>query len=248
MLSCSGWNYIFDVVFDVFLRETARTAAKSRTNVSTNSGKANNGWTHWQHIWHTCADSPGNGYTLNKLPLETQGGTRGCCRVRAGIIIFDVYMLFLACFCARQRTQRLRAELTLAQIREKLPKRMDRLATHLAHICRFTCEWIYAKQVAPRDTRGHLGGFRGSTIKKSWEAVKRLDRLAPPLVHVCRFIWELTWLKTIRPTVPQGGTLGGGGGLGGQQFKILGNVVKRLERLGINVAHIMQMNLGMDTG
>ena len=38
------------------------------------------------------------------------------------------------------------------------------------------------------------------------------------------------------------------GGLGGHQLKRLGNVVKRLDRLGINVAHIMQMNLGMDTG
>ena len=36
-------------------------------------GKLSNGWTDW----HTCADSPGNGYTPNKLPLETQGGTWG---------------------------------------------------------------------------------------------------------------------------------------------------------------------------
>ena len=39
-----------------------------------------------------------------------------------------------------------------------------------------------------------------------------------------------------------------GGGLGGQQFKSLGNVVKRLDRLGIHFADIMQVNLGMDTG
>ncbi len=32
-----------------------------------------NGWTDWHQIWHTCADSSGNGYTPNKLPLETQG-------------------------------------------------------------------------------------------------------------------------------------------------------------------------------
>ena len=48
--------------------------------------------------------------------------------------------------------------------------------------------------------------------------------------------------------IPQGGIGGGGGGLGGQQFKRLENVVKRLDQLGINVAHIMQMNLGIDTG
>ena len=31
-----------------------------------------------------------------------------------------------------------------------------------------------------------------------------------------------------------------------QQFKRLGNLVKRLDRLGINFAHVMQMNLVMD--
>ena len=44
--------------------------------------------------------------------------------------------------------------------------------------------------------------------------------------------------------IPQGGI----GGLEGQQFKRLGNVVKRMDRLGIHFAHIMEMNLGMDTG
>ena len=53
-------------------------------------------------------------------------------------------------------------------------------------------------------------------------------------------------LKTIRPTIPEGGI--GGGGLWDQQFKRLGNLVKRLDRLGINFAHIMHMNLVMDTG
>ena len=46
--------------------------------------------------------------------------------------------------------------------------------------------------------------------------------------------WNGHSLKTIRPTIPQGGILGG---LWDQQFKILGNVVKRLDRLGINFAH-----------
>ena len=49
--------------------------------------------------------------------------------------------------------------------------------------------------------------------------------------------------KTIRSTIPHGGILGF---LGGQQFKR--NVVKRLDRLGINFAYIMQVNMGMDTG
>ena len=37
-------------------------------------------------------------------------------------------------------------------------KRLVRLAPNLIHMCRFIWEWIYAKQIAPRDTRGHLGG------------------------------------------------------------------------------------------
>ena len=68
--------------------------------------------------------------------------------------------------------------------------RLDRLAPNLVHMCIFIWEWIYAKQIAPRDTRGHLEGFRGSNIKKSREAVKRLERLAPHLVHVCGFVLE----------------------------------------------------------
>ena len=55
-------------------------------------------------------------------------------------------------------------------------------------------------------------------------------------------------LKQFAPRYPTAALGGGGGGLGGQQFKSLGNVVKWLDRLGIHFAHIMQMNLGMDTG
>ena len=38
-------------------------------------------------------------------------------------------------------------------------KRLVRLASNLVHMCRFIWEWIYAKQIALRDTRGALGGF-----------------------------------------------------------------------------------------
>ena len=62
------------------------------------------------------------------------------------------------------------------------------------HICRFIWEWIYAKQIAPRDTSlggcHKSGGFRGSNNQRSGKAVKRMDRLAPTLVHICGFIWE----------------------------------------------------------
>ena len=41
------------------------------------SGKLSNGWTDWHQIWHTSASASGNGYSPNKLPLETQGGHLG---------------------------------------------------------------------------------------------------------------------------------------------------------------------------
>ena len=74
------------LIFGVFLRESAHTAAKSRTNLSTNSGKAT--------------------------------------------------------------------------------KRLDRLAPNVAPMCKFIWEWIYAKQIAPRDTRGYLGFLGGQQLKK----------------------------------------------------------------------------------
>ena len=127
-------------------------------------------------------------------------------------------------------------------------KRLDRLAPNLAHICISIWEWIYAKQIAPRDIRGDLGeGFRGQTLKSlgklsngwtDWHQIRYTSVDSSGNGHR---------LKTICPTIPHDG-IWGGGVLGGQHFKSLGNMVKRLDRLGVNFAHIMQVNLGMDTG
>ena len=57
----------------VFLRETARPVAKSRTNLAKIQEKLPNRWTDWHQIWNTCADSSGNGYMPNQLNLKTQG-------------------------------------------------------------------------------------------------------------------------------------------------------------------------------
>ena len=86
--ACSGRNYNFpciNVFFAVFLRESAGTAAKSRTNPNTNSGKAT--------------------------------------------------------------------------------KRLGRLAPNLAHMCKLIWEWIYDKQIAPRNTRGTCGVLGGQQFK-----------------------------------------------------------------------------------
>ena len=96
--------------------------------------KMSNGWTDWHQLWFTSADSSGNGHRLNtSRPSIPQVAFRGGGGVRVSQI----------------------------QKSGKAVKWLDRLAPNLAHICRSIWEWIYAKQIAPRDTRGHLGGFWG---------------------------------------------------------------------------------------
>ena len=234
-------------------------------------------------------------------------------------------------FLRESALQRRKAELTLAQIREKLPN--GRLAPNLAHMCKFIWEWIYAKQIAPRETRGALGGFYVVNNSKymdklsdwhqlwftsadsSWNG-HRLNTSAPqyPRGHWGMGVTNSKVLGSCQTAAPIGtefgtrrqirlgmdiakynsplnttggisGVLGvthlsmgklpngwtdwhqirytsvdssgnghrkkdnkphdtprlhfGGGALGGQQFKSLGNVVKWLDRLGIHFAHII---------
>ena len=119
----------------------------------------------WHQLWFTSADSSGNGHRLNtSRPSIPHGAFRGG---GGGVRVSQIQKSWEAV------------------------KRLDRLAPKLSHICRSIWEWIYAKQIAPRDTSGHLGVL-GVKHSKVWGAVKRLDRFAPTLVHVCGFIWEWT--------------------------------------------------------
>ena len=100
-------------------------------------------------------------------------------------------------------------------------KRLDRLAPILAHMCRLIWEWIYAKQIALRDTRGALGGLGGQTFTF-------LEKLSNGWTD-----WHQLWftsadssgsghrLNTSRPTIPQGAFWGV---LGGHKFKCLGKL------------------------
>ena len=125
-------------------------------------------------------------------------------------------------------------------------KRPDRLAPNLVHVCGFFWEWTL--QFAPQYHRGHWGGGGYGVTNLS------LGKLPNGWTdwHQIRYTYVDSSgnghrLKHFAPRYPSA-ALGGGGGLGGQQFKSLGNVVKRLDRLGIHFAHIIQVNLGMDTG
>ena len=98
----------------------------------------------------------------------------------------------------------------------KSTKRLDRLTPNLAHMCRLICEWIDAKQIAPRDARGTWGGGLGG------QQFQSLGKLSNGWTD-----WHRIWytsadssgnghrLNTIRPSIPQGHL----GGLGGHQFK-----------------------------
>ena len=138
---------------------------------------------------------------------------------------------FLPCFCASQRVQRQKAELTLAQIwknyqtagpigtkfgthvqihmgmdirQTNCPSRGDtwgfggqqfksigsRLRIHLGMDIGYTS--------LPSIPQGALGWGGGvSQIQKYWEAVNRLDRLAPNLAHMFKFIWDWIYAKQI---------------------------------------------------
>ena len=140
---------------------------------------------------------------------------------------------FLACFCASQRVQRRKAELTLVQIREKATKRLVRLTPNVANMCKFILEWIYAKQIAPRYTRGHLGGLGGQQFKS-------LGKLSD---------WHQLWFtsadssKYKSPLNTPGGIWGE---LGCHKFKSLGKLSNGWTDWH-NILHThLQIHLGID--
>ena len=80
MSACSGRNYNFryiNVVFCVFCAGQRVQQRKAELTLAQIWEKLPNGWADWHQMWHTCANSYGNEYTPNKLPLETQGGHLG---------------------------------------------------------------------------------------------------------------------------------------------------------------------------
>ena len=133
----------------------------------------------WHQIWHTCANSYGNGYTPNKLPLETQGGHLGVLggqQFKTIGKLSDWHQLWFTSADSsgngyRPNTSRPsisqgafggRGGGRVSQLQKygEAVKRQDRLAPNFAHICRSIWEWTYDKQIVLRYTRvGHLAGF-----------------------------------------------------------------------------------------
>ena len=126
-------------------------------------GKLPNGVTDCPQIWHTSADPSENGYTPNKLPLETKrghlGGFRGQTFKSLGKLSngwSDWNQFWFTPADSSGNGHRLN------------PNRPS--------ISQGAFRW----------------GGRGSQIQMSGEAVKRLHRLSLKLVHVGQFVWEWT--------------------------------------------------------
>ena len=205
---------MYKCCFLAFLRETARPVAKSRTNSAQIREKLPTGWADWHQIWRTCANSYGNGYTPNKLPLETQGGHLGVLggkQFKGMGKLSDWHQLWFTFTDSSGNGDRLNASrpsipqgalggggVRVSQIEKsgEAVKRLDRLAPNLAHICRSSGNG-HTPNKLPLATKGGTWGVLGVNIQKSWEAVKRLDRLAPHLANICRSIWEWLYAKQI---------------------------------------------------
>ena len=131
-------------------------------------------------------------------------------------------MLFLACFA------RVSATAAKSRTNRKATKRLGRFAPNLAHMCKFIWEWVYAKQIAPRDTRRVLWGQQFKSLRSCPIANNFLFTSAESSGNGHR-------LNTSNPLIPQGGIVGGGRV---SQIQKSGESVKRLDRLAPNLAHI----------
>ena len=159
-----------------------------------------------------CAYSSGNGYTPNKLPFETQGGTWGFYRGQTFKSLeklsngwTDWHQLWFTSGDSSGNGHRLNASLptipqgalgggvwgSQIQMSGEAVKRLDRLAPNLVHVCGFVWEWTWLNTIRPQ-YNGGISGVLGGHKFKSEKAAKRMDRLSPNVVHVCEFICEWT--------------------------------------------------------
>ena len=194
--------------FGEFLRETARPVAKSRTNLALNQEKLPNRWTDWHQIWHTCADSFGNGYMPNQLNLKTQGAYRGVLGGHKSKSLgrlsndwTDWHQIWYTSADSSGNGHRLNtirpSTLGGGVLGGHKFKSQGKISNGLSdwhQIC-YTCADSSGNGYTPnncpeRHKRAPWGVLEGQTFKSQGEAVKRLDRLAPTLVHVCGLSWE----------------------------------------------------------
>ena len=126
-------------------------------------------------------------------------------------------MLVLACFCASQRVQRRIAELTLAEIPEKLPNGWADWH-HIWHTCANSYGDVYTPNILPLETQGGTWGVLGGQQFKSLGKLSDWQQL---LFTSTDSSGKGHRLNTSRPSMPQGAF---GGGLGCHTFKSVGKL------------------------
>ena len=201
MSACSGWNYNFRCINVVFLRESARAAAKSRTNLSTNLGKATKRVGRLApNLAHMCKFILEWIYTPNKqiAPRNTSLGTWGHLggqQFKSLGKLSDWHQLGFTSADSSGNVHRLNTS------RPSIPQGAFRgggLGCHkFKSLGKLSNGWTDWHQLwltsADSSGNGHRlntlrptisqpWAFRGSQIQMFGEAVKRLDRLAPNLV------------------------------------------------------------------
>ena len=154
---------------------------------------------------------------------------------------------FSACFCASRHVQRQKAELTLAQIREKLPNGCADWH-QIWHTCANSYENGYTPNKLPFETQGgHLGVLGGQQFK----SIGKLSN------------WHQLWftsadssgnghrLNPSHPSIHQGAFRGGGGGggvgVGVTNSKVWGSC-QTPAPIGTKFGTRRRIRLGMDIG
>ncbi len=221
MSACSGRNYNFrciDVVFLACFCASQRVRRrKAELILAQIREKLSNSWADWHQIWHTCANSYGNGYTTNKLPLETQGWHLGDFR---GSTI-------------QTYGEAVRLTPTLVHVCGTAGPIGTNFGTHLQNHLGLD---IRQTNCSSRH-KGGTWGVLGVNIQKSGKAVSNgwTD---------WHQLWFTSAdssgnghrLNTSRPSIPKGTFRGGGGR--GSQIQKSGEAVKRLDRLAPNLVHV----------
>ena len=110
-------------------------------------------------------------------------------------------MLFLACFCATQRVQRQKTELTLANIREKLPETAGQIGIKFGTYVEIHMGMDVQQTNCPSRV---LGGQQFKSLGKlsAWHQLWFMSADSSGNGHR---------LNTNRPSIPQGAFRGGGG-------------------------------------
>ena len=212
-------------------------------------------------MWHTCVNSYGNGYTPNKLPLETQGGTWGVLRgqqFKSLGKLSDWHQFWFTSADLSGNGHRLNTS------RPQNPrwhfggglgcpkfKSLGKLSNgwtdwpQIWHTSADPSGNGYTPNKLPPRQKGVTWWVLGVKHSKVREPVKRLDRLTPTLLHVCGFIWEWAQVKSKPPLNTPGGI--SGGGVGVTHSKILGSC-QTAAPIGTKFGTRQRIRLGMDIG